>query len=577
MDASPHVTFKAAQHGHPGQPESAGERRQTVGIIGGGLAGLAAGCALSDAGYRVTLFERRPYLGGRASSYVHPGTGEVVDNCQHVLLGCCTNLLDLYHRLGVEERIRWYDRLTYIEPGGRRGTLAPAGLPAPLHSLPSFLGFPLLSLRDKLSIALGMLSLIEGIPADDGGSFLGWLKRHGQTKRAVSRFWSPVLVSALNQELGDVSIHYGAMVFRDAFLKSAQAGRMGLPTVPLSELYGVAADYIRERGGEVVMRASVERLGASNRRAWVAIRTAGAALPGLARAFGEGEGGSSAENGSGSSGPELAGLESERREFDYLISAVPFQAFGKLMPPAMQSDALRENLAQLRTSPITGIHFWFDREVTELEHAVLLDRTIQWMFQKSKILDRQGSDAGAAGDYKDASQPGAADAPTAGSYLELVVSSSKTLVEKSRQEVLELALKELAEFFPAVKDARVLKATVIKEIHATFTPAPGVDRYRPRQQGPWQRIFLSGDWTATGWPATMEGAVRAGYAAAEALTAAHGERRTFPGSRSGCAGIDAAVRAALGRMAGETLIAGVIVRRFAALRADVTIYEFQRV
>ena len=377
---------------------SAGERPQTVGIIGGGLAGLAAGCALSDAGYRVTLFERRPYLGGRASSYVHPGTGEVVDNCQHVLLGCCTNLLDLYHRLGVEERIRWYDRLTYIEPGGRRGTLAPAGLAAPLHSLPSFLGFPLLSLRDKLSIALGMLSLIEGIPADDGGSFLGWLKRHGQTKRAVSRFWSPVLVSALNQELNDVSIHYGAMVFRDAFLKSAQAGRMGLPTVPLSELYGVAADYIRERGGEVVMRASVERLGASDRRAWVAIRATGAAPPGLARA-GEGEGEASAENGSSAAAgaPEIAGLiaslENERREFDYLISAVPFQAFGKLMPPEMQSDALRENLAQLRTSPITGIHLWFDREVTELEHAVLLDRTIQWMFQKSKILDRQGSDA----------------------------------------------------------------------------------------------------------------------------------------------------------------------------------------
>jgi zeta-carotene desaturase len=506
MDAPPHVTFKPAQHRDPVKPESAGERQPTVGIVGGGLAGLAAACALSDDGYKITLFERRPYLGGRASSYVHPGTGEVVDNCQHVLLGCCTNLLDLYRRLGVKDRIRWYDRLTYIEPGGRRGTLAPTGLAAPLHSLPSFLGFPLLSLRDKLSIALGMLSLIEGVPADDGGSFLAWLKRHGQTERAVSRFWSPVLVSALNEELSDVSIHYGAMVFRDAFLKSAQAGRMGLPTVPLSELYGVAADYIRERGGEVLMRASVERLGAGNRRASVAVRTSAGA-----RAFGEAEGESSAENGS--SGPLLA------REFDYLISAVPFQALGKLMPPEMQWDALRENLAHLRTSPITGIHFWFDREVTELEHAVLLDRTIQWMFQKSKILDRP-SQAGAVG-------PGAVDAPASGSYLELVVSSSQTLVEKSRQEVLDLALKELAEFFPAVKDARVLKATVIKEIHATFTPAPGVDRFRPRQQGPWPRIFLSGDWTATGWPATMEGAVRAGYAAAEALTAARGKGQRF--------------------------------------------------
>jgi zeta-carotene desaturase len=486
MGTPPHVTLKHEQNAAGKSPQAA---KATVGIIGGGLAGLAAGCALSQAGYKVTLFERRPYLGGRASSYVHPGTGEVVDNCQHVLLGCCTNLLDLYRRLGVEERIRWYDRLTYIEPGGRRGTLEPSGLPAPLHALPAFFRFPLLSWRDKLSIAMGMLSLIEGAPADDGSSFLQWLKRHGQTERAVGRFWSPVLVSALNEELGNVSIHYGAMVFRDAFLKSAQAGRMGLPSVPLSQLYGVAADYIGERGGEVALRASVESLGATNRRAWVAVR-----------------------GDTGGTGQAVAVVEGERREFDYLISAVPFQVLAKLMPSAMQSDALREDLAQLRTSPITGIHFWFDREVTELDHAVLLDRTIQWMFQKSKIL---------------AGQAQSTDAPPAGSYLELVVSSSKTLVEKSRQEVLDLALKELGELFPAVKTARVLKATVIKEINATFTPAPGVDRYRPPQQGPWPRIILSGDWTATGWPATMEGAVRAGYAAAEALTIAHGEREHF--------------------------------------------------
>jgi len=522
-----------------------------VGVIGGGLAGLAAACALSAAGYKVTLFERRPYLGGRASSYVHPGTGEVVDNCQHVLLGCCTNLLDLYHRLGVGERIRWYDRLTYIEPGGRRGILEPSSLPAPLHALPAFFRFPLLALRDKLSIALGMLSLIEGIPSDDGGSFLQWLKRHGQSKRALNRFWSPVLVSALNAELSDVSIHYGAMVFRDAFLKSVQAGRMGLPSVPLSELYGVAADYIRQRGGEVVLRATIECLGATERRAWVNVRRAqstsnsspfkGGATDSRApqdagpRELKSNDAAASADN---DVDPAVGSLQGDRREFDYLISAIPFQALAKLMPPnfseragrlpgaaatmtesetlaaarvGVASDALREDLAQLRTSPITGIHLWFDREVTELEHAVLLDRTIQWMFQKSKILDRQARVADG----------------TAGSYLELVVSSSEALVERSRQEVLELALKELAEFFPAVKAARLLKATVIKEIHATFAPKPGVDRYRPRQQGPWQRIFLSGDWTATGWPATMEGAVRAGYAAAEALTATEGEGQTF--------------------------------------------------
>jgi squalene-associated FAD-dependent desaturase len=512
MDTPPHVTLNPAQSEHPRRPEfglsgapahaageSLREAKATVGVIGGGLAGLAAGCALSQAGYKVTVFERRPYLGGRASSYVHPGTGEVVDNCQHVLLGCCTNLLDLYRRLGVKDRIRWYDRLTYVEPGGRRGTLEPSGLPAPLHALPAFFRFPLLSLRDKLSITVGMLSLIEGVPADDGGSFLQWLKRHGQTQHAINRFWSPVLVSALNEELGDVSIHYGAMVFRDAFLKSAQAGCMGLPSVPLSQLYGEAANYIRERSGKVMLRTSVDGLGASDQRAWVTVRGS------VATAFDD-------DSVPFAVNESMEPQEGGRREFDYLISAVPFQGLAKLMPPAMQSDVLRENLAQLRTSPITGIHFWFDRGVTELDHAVLLDRTIQWMFQKSKILKGQAP---------------AADAQATGSYLELVVSSSKKLVEKSRQEVLDLALAELGEFFPAVKSARVVKATVIKEIHATFTPLPGVDRYRPPQQGPWPRIFLSGDWTATGWPATMEGAVRAGYAAAEALTAACGDRQHF--------------------------------------------------
>jgi zeta-carotene desaturase len=505
MDAPPPVILQAK----PTVSQAAATAKATVGIIGGGLAGIAAGCALAQAGFKVTLFERKPFLGGRASSYEHPGTGEVVDNCQHVLLGCCTNLLDLYQRLGVQDQIRWYDQLTFIEPGGRRGIMAPGDLPAPLHALPAFFKFPLLSLTEKLRIAAAMLSLLESVPADDGGSFLAWLKRNGQTPRTLARFWSPVLVSALNEELAGVSIHYGAMVFRDAFLKSAQGGRMGVPSVPLSQLYGVAAGYIRERGGQVLLRTPVESLGANGRRAWITLSEQ------AVNHSGEPEGNGSAVIDAAANAPGSA-----VREFDYVIAAVPFHALGSLMPQAMQSDALRENLSRLRSSPITGIHLWFDRQVTELDHAVLLERTIQWMFHKSKILRRHPAAA---------LQPGGAavDGGETPSYLELVVSSSRTLVNKTRQEVLDLALRELAEFFPAVSSARLLKATVIKELNATFAPAPGADRYRPKQAGPWQRLFISGDWTATGWPATMEGAVRAGYAAAEALTAACGERQRF--------------------------------------------------
>jgi len=435
-------------------------KESKVAVIGGGLAGLSAGCALADAGMQVTLFERRPYLGGRASSYEHPGTNETVDNCQHVLLGCCTNLIDLYKRLGVENQIRWYDRLNFIEPGGRTSVLTPTFLPAPFHSTPSFMRAKFLSLGDKDAIARGLLALMPGLPQESPETFLSWLERHGQTPRAIQRFWEPVLVSALNESLYRMSVHYAAQVFRESFLKSAAAGRMGVPSVPLSELYSVAGEYIRKRGGEVLLRSSVESICPSD------------------------------------AGGELVAA-GKLATFDAVVSAVPFDVLSKMLPG--DSSALHEKLKRFETSPITGIHFWFDRVVTDLPHAVLLDRTIQWMFNKSRLQE--------AGSRRQ----------EAGSYLELVVSSSKTLVGKSKQEILDLALSELKEFFPQIGNAQVVKSTVIKEIKATYSALPMSDEYRPPAATEWPRIFLAGDWTLTGWPATMEGAVRSGYKAADAL------------------------------------------------------------
>src|SRR5664279_5438514 len=238
--------------------------KPTVAVIGGGLAGISAGSALADAGYHVELFERRPYLGGRASSYELPGTGEVVDNCQHVLLGCCTNLIDFYRRLGVENQIRWYDEITFLLPDGRASTLKPSWLAAPLHTGLSFMASPMLDLKDKLAISRALLALMPALPADNGENFQAWLLRHGQTKQAIDRFWAPVLISALNDELDQVSVRYAALVFRDSFLKSAEAGRMGLPAVPLSQLYGQAASYIEARGGRVHLRASVDSMQADD-------------------------------------------------------------------------------------------------------------------------------------------------------------------------------------------------------------------------------------------------------------------------------------------------------------------------
>ncbi len=225
-------------------------------VVGGGIAGLSAACALADAGFHVRLLEKRRYLGGRASSYEHPGTGEVIDNCQHVLLGNCVNLIDLYQRLGVSDAIRWFDRLTFLEPGGRQSVLTPSFLPAPFHSMPAFLRASAFSLSDKLAIGRGMSAFIAGTPPDSEENFAHWLTRHGQTANAIERFWKPVLVSALNEDPECMSVRYAGQVIRKSLLLSPGASRMGVPTIPLSELYGRAIEYIESRGGQVDLNAA---------------------------------------------------------------------------------------------------------------------------------------------------------------------------------------------------------------------------------------------------------------------------------------------------------------------------------
>jgi squalene-associated FAD-dependent desaturase len=429
----------------------------TVGVIGGGLAGLSAACALAESGLKVTLFERRPYLGGRASSYQHPATGEIIDNCQHVLFGSCTNLIEFYERIGVDDKIRWSGEMTFIEPGGRRSVLKPSILPAPLHTAPSFWSFPFLDFRDKLAISRAMASLVPFVVRDNGESFLSWLQEHGQTEKAIARFWNPILVSALSEDLDRISVSAAGQVVRES-MKSVEAGRMGIPMIPLTELYATAQEYVTKRGGDVRLRCGVEV---------VRVDDGGVVLN-----FAEGN-----------------------EKFDFVILAVPYFAMASLLPSDTASRPLREKIAHFESSSITGIHLWFDRKITDLPHAVLLDRTIQWMFHKSELQER-GSD---------------------GSYIELVVSSSKELIEKSRQEIIDLALSEVREFFSEARAANLVKSTVIKEVNATYSPRPGIDAFRPAHVTEWPGVFLAGDWTATGWPATMEGAVRSGYGVAEAV------------------------------------------------------------
>jgi squalene-associated FAD-dependent desaturase len=460
-------------------------REPTVAVVGGGLAGLAAACALAESGFPVTIFERRPYLGGRAASYEHPATGEVVDNCQHVLFACCNNLIAFYKKIGSEANIRWFDRMFFIEPGGRRSILEPARLPAPLHVTPSFLRLSFLGAWDKITISRALVGLVRRIPEDNGTSFADWLRRHGQTRNAVERFWKPILVSALSESLDSIAVPYAAQVVRES-MKAAGARTMGIPAVPLGGLYKRAEDYIAASGGVIRLRRGVESF-----------------MPVEA-------------------GVRLRMQDSGEEQFDYAVLAVPFDALGKLLPDGDESSRLREQISHFRSSPITGVHLWFDREISELPHAVLLDRTIQWMFHKSQLLQSGTRRTGA--EARDGEGGEGRDIP---SYVELVVSSSKSLLQKSRQEIVDLAVRELEEFFPRAREAKLVKATVVKEVNATFSPSPGIDRHRPGSRTPWARVLVAGDWTATGWPATMEGAVRSGYLAAEEIARNVGNPRRF--------------------------------------------------
>jgi len=448
----------------------------TVTVVGGGVAGLAAACSLADAGFQVTVLERRGYLGGRASSYLHPGTGEVIDNCQHVLFGCCTNLVNFYQRIGAADKILWDSRMTLIEPGGRRSVLAPSSLPAPMHGLPAILRSSCFTLRDKLSLiyafTLIMAGGIFGSKPDPNRSLNDWLETNLQTRGVLDRFWRLVIASALNADLDQIGLPYAVKVIRELFLNSPKAGSMGMSTIPLSDLYQGAQRYLEARHGSIQYNSNVES------GVWDAEK-------------------------------KLWTLRTQGGEFssEILVLALPFEAIAKLLPnlPATPGAAqLAANLEDLEHWPICSVHLWFDREITELDHAVLLDRDIHWMYHKSRWQPQRDSKA---------------------SYIELVVSASREFATLTREQAIARAMDQLVEFFPEVKQAKLVKSALIKEMRATFGVPPGVDQVRSGAVAPWPNCFLAGDWTATGWPSTMESAARSGYLAAEALCRSLGDRR----------------------------------------------------
>lgn len=433
-------------------------------IIGGGFAGLAAGVELARQGRRVRLLEQKPHLGGRARSFHDPATGSVVDNGQHLFMGCYHSTRRFLEAIGTLERVRFQPNLElkFLDAGGRLTSLECPPLPAPWHLLAGVLRSGSFTAAEKMQVLRLGRALGSEASSDNGVARLSvteWLERLGQSESLRRNFWDLICTAAMNEDPKIASAGLFERVLRLALFQSPEDSRLGISSVGLSECYTrAAADYITARGGRVELERNVTGLLISS-----------GTLEGL-----------------------LAGEETIPAAA--AVCAVPWTQFAKLLPhEVLRADPCFTNLLSLRPAPIISINLWFDRPVTELEFAGLRGSNIQWLFNKGKILG------------------------TAENYLSLVLSGAHEHIGSSKQDLEAMAVGELGEFLPAARGARLVHSLILKERAATFSPRWEADAMRPPARTPVRGLYLAGDWTATGLPSTIEGAVQSGYTAARAV------------------------------------------------------------
>jgi squalene-associated FAD-dependent desaturase len=436
-------------------------------IIGGGLAGLAAATALAP-GFAVTVIDSRNRLGGRASSFADAATGQAVDNCQHISMGCCTNLAHFWRTLGMSHLMQPQPCFNLMTPDGRLSRLVADHWPAPFHLARSFLGGHYLTLMEKLRVAWGLACLWQSSHEADP-PFADWLARHGQTPRTIARFWGLVLTSALNESPERMGLRYARKVFLDGVFRHRRGFELEIPSVPLGRFYGEELQqWFAVHGVQVLLNHGAKSL-----------RIADGCV-------------------------QQVELRSEKSLVaDWYVAAVPFERLLDLLPDdLLEKEPYFANLKRLGHSPVTSVHLWFDRPITQLPHVALIDGVGQWVFNRGP---------GEAGEH----------------YVQIVVSAARRFQGLGRDEVERQVVEEMRRLFPSAAAATLCRARVITEHMATFSAVPGVDQWRPCQTSPIDNLVLAGDWTATGWPATMEGAVRSGYLAAEAICRRAGVWRSF--------------------------------------------------
>lgn len=422
-------------------------------VVGGGVAGIACALRLAEAGVAATLLETRKKLGGRATSFQDSRTGLLIDNCQHVAMGCCTNYLDLCRRLGVMEKMRWIRETFWVEAGGRVSVMRAGRIPAPGHFLTSFLAVSFLSAKEKARVGLAMrAAMLAERGAWRDATFARWLEKHGQPRAAVEKFWSPVVVSACNLGVERVCAATALHVFQEGFLASADAAAVGVSAVPLVELYDAAGVAVERAGGRI-------RLGTGVERVWP-------------------------QRVVTSAGEELRA--------DAVVCAVPVERAVRIVAEEVRAgDARFAAMERMTHSPILGVHVEFDRAVMGLHSAVLVGRATQWLFRKDEAGRRIHAVISAADEWMGLDEE-----------------------EITRRVVGDIEACFPAA--PGVRSAAVVSSRAVKEKLATFAATPECEASRPGTTGS-SGLILAGDYVRTGWPATMEGAARSGYMAAGAV------------------------------------------------------------
>ena len=452
---------------------------KTAIVVGGGLAGIAAALGLAKQGVKVQLLEARRRLGGRTGSFTQPNSNETIDYCQHVGMGCCTNLRQLIDWLGQREQWETHQSLHFYGPEGNYQRLSSLPLlPAPLHLSGWLLRWPGLKLVDRIAIARGMLAIRKLAITGETDRLLAqpWLVEHHQTPAAIEHFWRTIIVSALGEELSQVNLSAVAKVLQDGFLNHRDAFHLLVPKRPLGELFGTLTEQsLRENGVQVHLQTRVQRLVQQNGTNFAV---------------------------------EVDNLGTLTA--DAIVVAVPWFRMRGLID-STECDPLEkiaQDAGQITSSPISGIHTWWDRPWLDTPHAAIVGRLSQWVFPKH---DNQESNTRSVDEH----------------YYQIVVSASRHLPKGDSTELMRIVQEDLAEVFPKVRGARMLRMQVVTDPQAVFSVGVNSSVLRPKSAIAGTNIWLAGDWVQTGWPATMEGAILSGWSACESIFAVWGTPKRF--------------------------------------------------